>query len=715
MPPLVAQASRGVFDHRSAKREGGDSVKADKHSSSHTYKEVTMAKRVLLVAIIVAAILVVAAPAMAFNGYRGDYDPSSLCAVCHTDTPGIPQVYTAWSQTAHGVDSEAVSASQSLPNGSVCAGCHTANLDPSKVVPTPTATSSSGAVSWAAANGLPAPGATTDAAATEADIGCSSCHYNKTAAHTGTPVNPSNLANAAICGQCHSRYAYTVDTYTIAPVPYVKIVSGTPVPNPTPITLIQPQMAIGYETMGNAANGWTPAALSTKLNVATPGWTPTPNPSATTAAGLMTYWQINGVDTVWQNKGHDGSASQYPEWAGSKHANALVDLKAAVGPNPPATCLQCHSADYRIAPDTAKPTGAQAKYGITCVGCHTPHDKGTAKGVWDEAFTPQLITDGQKTLCVTCHTAQLNGKVAAAGTTVHNPQNEIMNGTGAIDVPQGAPGVHKGKCVQCHMPPTSISRGSVQLGGNHTWKIIQPAVAADVTPIPLSTPSTGPVVMTTMPYSACSTCHSRPGDQDATWLQDTLTHRQTAMHAWNDQVTAALTKAAKRLGYKTTAAANTAINKIKPSKWSKGQKAFQKSFTNQTYIVGEGSWGIHNWDYARTVVLTALAEAQSVKTAPKPWVITFKLSKARVAVDHKVKFSGTVKTSAMAPGTGLVTIQKKVSGHWKAWRTAKLNSKGGFAKTVKMTKKGTFYFRAFMPRHASNLKKASKSHRLVVM
>src|SRR5659263_684333 len=103
MPPLVAQTSRGVFDDRSAKREGGDSVKADKHSSSHTYKEVTMAKRVLLVAIVVAAILVVAAPAMAFNGYRGDYTLSTVCAICHTDGSVGPAVYDKWAATKHAV------------------------------------------------------------------------------------------------------------------------------------------------------------------------------------------------------------------------------------------------------------------------------------------------------------------------------------------------------------------------------------------------------------------------------------------------------------------------------------------------------------------------------------------------------------------------------------------------------------------------------------
>ena len=196
---------------------------------------------------------------------------------------------------------------------------------------------------------------------------------------------------------------------------------------------------------------------------------------------------------------------------------------------------------------------------------------------------------------------------------------EMMAGVGAIDVMQGSPSVHKGRCVQCHMPPTTYSRGSVQLGANHTFKIIEPVTAVDVKPIPVATTTpnatASPVVTyATMPFSACSTCHSRPGDQAATWLQHTIDDRQEAMHSWNDQVTAALTKAAKRLGYKDTATANAAILKIKPvKKWTKGQMAFQKAYTNQSYVVGEGSWGVHNWDYARTVILTALSQANSVK------------------------------------------------------------------------------------------------------
>lgn len=580
-------------------------MKADTRSTSLTLKEVTMTKRLLVVAIVLAAILIFAAPALAFNGLRADYTSSATCASCHTTGPG-PAVYNDWASTNHGTDAEAVPASKMLPYGNVCQGCHTANFDPSKAVPTPVATSSTGAVTWQVANGLPGPTVIDNAAASEPDIGCSSCHQGMGAAHAA-PFG--NLANADICGQCHSRYAYTVDTYSVAPVPYLQIdASGSPVPNPSPTTLIQPQMALGFLTMGSSSNNWTPTALSTVLNVPHPGWTPTPNPAATKAAGLMQYWTTTDGKTLpWTQSGHDGSATQYTDWSMSKHASALKDLKAVVGPNPPASCLKCHSADYMIAPAKAKPTGAQAKYGVTCVACHDPHSKGTAKGIWDAEFSPQLTTNSQKTLCIQCHTAQLNGKTAVPGSTVHNDQKEIMQGVGAIGV-KPYPGVHQGKCVQCHMPPTTVSgHGGVQLGANHTMDIIMPQVAADTVPVSIGG-YTGP-----MPFSACTTCHSRTGDQDATWLQDTIDQRQADMHAWYDRVTAALTKAAKRLGYKNTAAANTAINKIPMKKWTNGQMNFQKAFTNQTYIGSEGSWGIHNWQYARDVILTALDQANAVR------------------------------------------------------------------------------------------------------
>ena len=110
----------------------------------------------------------------------------------------------------------------------------------------------------------------------------------------------ANLANAEICGQCHSRYSVRHDARPgrfcalhggATPTP------GAPIPNPSPTSLLQPQYAMGYKMLGEPGTGWVPAGLSTVLNVQYPGWTPTPDPAATTAAGLQSYWQIDGVDT----------------------------------------------------------------------------------------------------------------------------------------------------------------------------------------------------------------------------------------------------------------------------------------------------------------------------------------------------------------------------------------------------------------------------------
>ena len=47
-----------------------------------------MFKRVTIVALVVAAfVLVMAVPAMAFNGLRGDYTTSNACAVCRSGSP----------------------------------------------------------------------------------------------------------------------------------------------------------------------------------------------------------------------------------------------------------------------------------------------------------------------------------------------------------------------------------------------------------------------------------------------------------------------------------------------------------------------------------------------------------------------------------------------------------------------------------------------------
>ena len=538
-----------------------------------------MAKRLLLVAIIVAAILVVAAPALAFNGFRADYTTAAQCAGCH------PDKHAEWSTTAHGTAAIQI---EPISDGAGCAGCHSGNFDPQKAVP----------ISGTGTDEDPYVYSTEvseNGAFSEAMVGCSTCHYGTGVSGTATQhaAPASAMANADICGQCHSRRGDSKppnDKYPLA----------SPVPGGT----INPEYTIGFKMLGEAGTtGWVDALPITDfINVPTPA-----------VPVNQIYYKLGDETLPWAARTHDGGALQYEEWAMEGHANALTQIKKFI---PEVVinqgkCLECHSQDYRMAPDDAKPTAAQAKYGITCTTCHDPHAEGPQGNVWNDRNSQLTATRQQ--LCVECHNAELGPLgIAKPGSAVHHPMKEMMNGTGAIDVPQGSPSVHKGKCVQCHMPPTGLDRTTGQLTespvANHTFQIIEPDVAAEARTAKPMGGANQP-----MPYSACTTCHSRPSDEAATWLQETLDNRQEAMHSWDAQVTAALTRAAKRLGFKSTAAANTAINKIKPSKWSKGQMAFQKAFTNQYYIQSEGSWGIHNWDYARTVILKALEQARSVR------------------------------------------------------------------------------------------------------
>ena len=691
-----------------------------------------MTRRVIVVAIVVAAVLVFAVPALAFNGMRGDYTTTQACQSCHAGTAGIPPVYNQWVHTKHAIDEAAGETAARLPYGSVCTGCHTANYDPTKVTPVPIETSTSGDVSWGASpSAIASPQTQGDAAFSEEKIGCSSCHYGANVtgglAIYGVDSNDTAhnaplglMANADICGACHSRYSYTVDTFAVNPIP-------TPTAKPT--TLIQPQMALGYPMLGSPspspATGWLDAApLSTYLNIPAPGWTPTPTATVAGLGKLQTYWlNADGSTTMWQQTGHDGSAAQYPEWASERHANALNVLTsepfwAFLSESDKQGCLECHSADFRIMKEAGKTvTSADVKYGVTCVGCHTPHAAGTAKGVWDEEFDTQLITDSAKTLCTTCHNAEIPaGQQATPGEEIHHPMKEMMDGYGAIGVPK-MPSVHKGKCVQCHMPPTSYSRGSVQLGGNHTFNIIEPEVAAKASPIPIRTttpdPSADPVVEeAVMPYSACSTCHERSTDPLATYLQDTIEQRQEWTTEQLDAINADLETAAGKLGFADSTSAKDAIVAIPESSWTSNQRHFLDAYTNHQFVESEGSYGIHNWAYSVAIIDKSQEQVQSVTS--DRWLVSLKASKKSVMRNRKVRFRGTVTTSSLVAATGSVRLQKKrAGGSWANWKMASLSS-GSYSKAIRMKSKGTWYVRAKMAGNASNLKAYSKRVKVVV-
>ena len=327
------------------------------------------------------------------------------------------------------------------------------------------------------------------------------------------------------------------------------------------------------------------------------------------------------------------------------------------------------------------------------------------------------------------------------------------------------------------MPPTSVSRGSVQLGGNHTFTIIEPEVALEASPIPVTTaaatatatpvPGGTPVITVTntvtydsMPYSACSTCHSNTngvkaepqpfsttratpspdasplrvtvtvnqtanqsawgnfsGGDRRVWLQDTMEQRQEWTEAKIAAIRAELDKAAWHLGYADTDAAHTALVAIPSRNRTTAETAFLSGFTNVQFVESEGSFGMHNWAYSSAVVNKAMEQAKTastgvvVKLKYKP---TLQLSKSKVKAGNRVTFSGQVKTARGVAAAGKVKIMKKVRGVWKTWKTVKLNASGKYSFKVKMNKKGTFRFRALMPGNSLNKSGNSGSRSLAV-
>lgn len=634
-----------------------------------------MFKRVGLVATVVAAFFVLAVPAMAFNGFRDTFVLTGQCQGCHFEGGFAPPIYDEWVETAH-----ANTHPDAVVRGAGCAGCHVGNYDPEKHVPTapgvyPTA------VEGTQGSGM--------SGFSEAFVGCSSCHYG---VNTGTdptandlfgndPANTAhlvptqNMASAEICGQCHSRYSQTVAEYPAWTWP-----SGAPSPA---ATVVRPEYTLGDFNPLGAAPDWSPAPITDFLEI------PTPDNPVKNA-----FWE--GGQSA---KAHGQGAVQYEEWMGEGHANALTGLTgqsfwAFLPEDTKKGCLECHSTDFVMMQEAGEdPASADAEGGITCVGCHKPHEESAQSAAWNEEKDPQLKAPRQK-LCIQCHNGELpEGEEATPGTELHHPMKEMMAGYGAIGVDQ-IPSVHEGKCVQCHMIPTGYEyNGHAGSAGNHVFAIVTPEEADSQT----TATATGPQ---NMPYSSCSTCHGRATDPLATYLDETIVQRQT----WTKDKIAIiwdeLDVAAGKLGYADAAAAHEALVAIPESKWTGSQRSFLSAFTNVEFVESEGSFGLHNWAYSVQIVNRAHQQAQAViAPAPRPRIISIRASRSSVTKGRTtVVFLGAAQDGWGFAASGKLTLQRRMAGKsWRNWKTLKLASNGTYRASQRLNfARGKWQFRARM-------------------
>lgn len=596
-------------------------MRADKTTTT-TGKEGVHVKRALFVfAAVLALSLLMTAGAYAFDGARDGYQLVSQCGICHdVDTPlqGTPVVLPEWAQTAHSHvgDYTAFTANQyPISRGPSCAGCHSSNYDPGKAV---------GLDNGASITRFPVVNTAGDDAFSEPYVGCATCHFNTTTAHSG-PYG--ELANPEICGQCHNRYARNHTSYQPPPSTPSGIVPPA----------LNPEYTVGYNPFT------TPLADVVQSS----------SPSTPLSGG----WWAGGQSKA----AHGEGAVQYAEWVQGGHSEALEGLKALHLPDfVAADCMECHSADYRIMKAAGKdvPLQSEAQYGLTCVACHSPHGGEETPATWNEERNAQLIMP-QDELCISCHNGELEkGRTAfAPGDEVSGPIDEVMRGIGAIGVPR-MPSVHKDSCVECHMVPTGYEYNGVPgTSANHRFKIITPEEAATQT-------TNTALGVKSMPNSSCSTCHGRSSDPLATYLQRTLDSRQAYIEGQIEAIWGELDDAAARQGHADVDAAHTAIAAKDRADWTPSELAFMQAFTNVRIVEGDGSLGIHNWAYSNAVVNKAMDQAKSVKAAVAEVTITSPIatgsSAGRLVYGQSTTIAGEIVLPDGADTTTLVGGQVRL-------------------------------------------------------
>ncbi|PKM81322.1 MAG: hypothetical protein CVU89_09935 [Firmicutes bacterium HGW-Firmicutes-14] len=230
----------------------------------------------------------------------------------------------------------------------------------------------------------------------------------------------------------------------------------------------------------------------------------------------------------------------------SGHSESLKTLREYQGTIEP-RCYSCMSAEYFLAPPEQKPEPAAISHSITCAVCH------------EMTLSEFKLRLEPLETCTTCHN---NGGDIVAGQQVHHPQKEMFLGYGAIGVPNTPDTKYSSglTCIECHMPNEA-----------HTFKGKTPADA-----------------LKEHTESICVMCHA---DRSEEQFAKEVAKMQSQIEKSCDSIEKSLKLSEQKM--RTFGQQGRDVTKA----W----EVYNVVYTNLSFVVSDGSKGIHNFGYATKI------------------------------------------------------------------------------------------------------------------
>ena len=276
---------------------------------------------------------------------------------------------------------------------------------------------------------------------------------------TGPLVSPPLYVGAASCVDCHAENHSDWST-TIHATAFETLVAGGNGDNP----LCYPCHTVGY----GSASGFVDQVTTPHLkdvqceNCHGPGSNHNADPDNVDLEVSPDSSLCGACHQSCHGLCGEDHHPQFEQWSTSKHSSALWD--AMFEPDYQEACLECHSTDYRLAPEGNKPGIYEVWYSVECAACHDPHSGANAA----QLRLPRML------LCADCHTMQ----GAVPGEEPNQPQTEALHGFGGFTLdgtPLNGPysehwwGIPD-ECAACHVHSEPYGGPEQPTNSGHTFE-----------------------------------------------------------------------------------------------------------------------------------------------------------------------------------------------------------------------------------------------------